>query len=365
MEEEHLSARFDILLKRYQEKLSLLQLDLPSAPDVPDAPETPAAVAEPAVMRSEEPKAPVAELPAWEPPALRETPRPSPTPVPMRGEEPALAARQPAPKPARTTAPAAAATPRSWRARWLAGSVLVLAAAWWGYGRFGEAPAYRSFSLARTAVRGLSWREGKLVVADADDRFLLLYDTQGRRLDSKETINAPDLEDLAWVDGAFWSTAQGRSAIFQHDQNLEHGVRRIYATPNRLPAALSGDNENLWAADAQAAVVYRYLIGHSLNGVSLTPLNQYNLTGAPAANLYAAEGRLWILDSPTRRLTRYSYDAGTLAAVDAADLGSRLPPGAAVKGLVVGGDFLWVLTAEPAVLHRFALRGLRWQSARG
>ena len=138
-------------------------------------------------------------------------------------------------------------------------------------------------------------------------------------------------------------------------------MRRIYATPTRLPSALAGDIENLWAADAKAGVLYRYLIGHSLNGVSLTPLNQYNLAGATAAGLHAADGRLWVLDSQSRRLTRYNYDAGTLSAVDSADLGARLPTGAAVSGLVVGGDCLWVLTAEPAVLHRFALRELRWQ----
>jgi len=249
---------------------------------------------------------------------------------------------------------------------WLAVPALALAAAalWWGYSRFEEAPTYRSFSLARTAVGGLAWREGRLVIADSEDRLLLLYGVDGQRIETKESINASDLAGLAWADGSFWSTGRGRSAIFQHDHTPEHGVRRIYAAPNRLPAALAGDNENLWTADAQAAVVYRYLIGHSLSGVSLTPLNQYNLTGAPAAGLYAAEARLWVLDSHSRRLTRHSYDAGTLSAVDAVDLASRLPAGAAVKGLVAGGDFLWVLTAEPATLHRFALRGLSWQPGR-
>jgi hypothetical protein len=110
-------------------------------------------------------------------------------------------------------------------------------------------------------------------------------------------------------------------------------------------------------------VVYRYLIERSLNGTSLTPLNLYDLPGAAASGIYAANGLLWVLDSQSRRLTRYSYDTGSLSAVDTVDLGPRLPADVAVSGLAVGGDFLWVLTAQPAVLHRFALRGLRWQRA--
>jgi hypothetical protein len=209
----------------------------------------------------------------------------------------------------------------------------------------------------------LAWRDDKLAAVDADNQALIFFNAEGRKLGTAERFPNQAPAGLSWADGDFWSTEKGRSAISLHDQTPEHGVRRIYATPTRSPAALAGDNENLWVADAQAAVVYRYLLGHSLNGTSLTPLNQYNLTGAPAAGLHVADGKLWELDSQSRRLTRYSYDAATLSPEDSVDLGSRLPAKAAISGLAVGGDYLWILTAEPAVLHRFALRELRWQSS--
>jgi hypothetical protein len=358
MKDEILSARFEGLLKRYREKLELLDLDLPAPTETPPKPpEEPAPVPreeappepEPAVQESvrpgpeEPPLPPAPELPAWEQPSLRESGPP---------ERPA-SAPVPAPKPPRRDGKPAA----------LALLASLAAALVWGLLNFADEPAYRAFSLSRTQVRGLAWREGKVVVADAEERFLLLYKEDGRRLDSKESIDSSDLSDLCWADGAFWSTKPGRRAIFQHDDPPEHGVRRIYATPGRLPAPLAGDNENLWAADAAAAVLYRYLIGHSLNGVSLTPLNQYNLPGGTAAGLHISEGRLWVLDAGSRRLTRYAYDAGTLSAQDSVELGLRLPSGATIHGMVAGGDYLWVLTSEPAVLHRFALKSLAWKGA--
>jgi hypothetical protein len=357
MGDEHLSARFEGLLKRYKEKLELLDLDLPAPTEAPPKPpEEPAPVPreeappepEPAVQESvrpgpeEPPLPPAPELPAWEQPSLRESgppQRPASAPVP-------------APKPPR----------RNWKLAALALAALA-AGLGWSLLNFADEPAYRAFSLSRAEVRGLAWHEGQVVVADAAERFLLLYGDDGRRLDSEESINSEDLSDLCWADGTFWSTKPGRSAIFQHGEPPEHGVRRIYATPGRLPAALTGDNENLWAADAKAAVLYRYLIGHSLNGVSLTPLNQYNLPNGIAAGLHASQGLLWVLDAESRRLTRYGYDAGTLSARDSAELGARVPAGSVIHGLAAGGDYLWVLTAQPATLHRFALKSLAWQGA--
>lgn len=375
MAEDPLSTRFEGLLKRYKEKLELLDLDLPvpgeapgQAPAPPKAPEEPAPPAQP--EPEPEPILPVKEpepvLPDWDAPSMQESaPPPKPEPELPAWEPPAMRESDPPPRPAAAKRPPAKGQVLPRRKLWPAALALaaLAAALAWGYLRFAQEPGYRTFSLSQASASGLSWREGKIVAADAEERRLLVFAKDGRRLESQEGISADGLGDLSWADNAFWSTSAGRSAIFQHADPPDHPVRRIYATPNRKPSALAGDNENLWASDAQAAVVYRYLIGHSLNGVSLTPLNQYNLPGAPAASLHASDGLLWVLDG-TRRLTRYSYDAGTLSARDSVELGARLPAGAEVRGMTRGEDQLWILTARPTVLHRFALKSLPWQPAR-
>lgn len=332
MPEAPLAARFDALLKRYQDQLSRLPIDLSLEPQAPTAgPDQPAPTA-PAPTPS----------PAW---AARTMPlTPPPRNRPLR------------PKPVW----------RLGRWSWLAGLSLAAgaAAAWWGYLRLQEKPAYQAFPVPGTAWRGLVWQDGTLAASDTASGGLVVLDHEARRLKSEEKLAAVTLDDLAWTNGSFWSTAHGRQAVFRHEAKPEHGVERVYTTPDRFPEALAADGDDLWAADAKSPVVYRYLIGRALTGASLSPLNRYDLPGAPAASLHAAESRLWVLDSRGRRLTRYGYDGGTLAPIDAVELGGRIPPKAQVSGLTVGGGFLWVLTAKPAVLHRFSLRDLVWRPAR-
>jgi hypothetical protein len=397
MEEDLLSARFDKLLKRYQEKLELLELDLPIAPETPAPAEEPAPPTEPRQTDAALPQTPAPEpprpaepLPQDQPAAVlpaAETSEAAPSgATPIRDEPPAApvddlqlpsipAQPLPMPEDSRPTpavaaeAPAETAAPQPDRgfgraALWAALSLAVAAIIWSSFPSLGIKSPYRAFVLPGTAARGLAWQEGRLAAVDAESQSLLLWDIDGKRLKSAEHFSNPAPVDLVWADGAFWSTEVGSHAILQHDPDPQHGIRRSFDTPNRWPSALAADNEDLWAADATAAVVYRYLIGRSLNGTSLTPLNLYDLPGATAAGLYAANGLLWVLDSQSRRLTRYSYETGSLLAADAVDLAERLPAGAAVSGLVVGGQYLWVLSADPAVLHRFALQGLRWQRVR-
>ena len=345
MAEDPLSTRFEGLLKRYKEKLELLDLDLPAPGQAPKEPAPPAQPEPEPILPLKEPEP---ALPDWDAPSMQESsppPRPEPAPQLPDWESPHM--EETSPPQRQVQAPPQKAVPAQKAAQqkilpgrklWPAALALaaLAAALAWGYLRFAQEPDYRAFSLSRTEVRGMAWREGRVVVADASNRFLLLFDSAGRRLDSKESLSAEELSDLCWADGTFWSTKPGRSAVFQHDDTQEHGVRRVYATPNRLPGPLAGDNENLWAADAKAAVLYRYLIGRSLNGVSLTPLNQYNLPGGAAEGLHVSEGLLWALDAETRRLTRYAYDAGTLSARDSVDLSARLPAGAAIHGMAAG-----------------------------
>ncbi|MCX5794346.1 MAG: hypothetical protein NTY77_02465 [Elusimicrobia bacterium] len=329
-----LSARLDQLLKRYQDKVSQVQLDLPLVPQAPaprrQEPLHFEAARSPSLLGTDDAR-PVPQAP------LTRSPAPAPGPVWSRG-----------------------------RWAWLAGLLLAAAAAivwlWRGHPSLDEAPAYRAFPITGSALHGLAWRDGRLASVDSANGNLVLFDAEARRLRSTERLADPAPAGLAWVDKSFWSTGQEHNAIFRQKAGPERGRQRIYATPNRSPAALAGDDDNLWAADARVPVVYRYLVGLSLIGASLSPLNQYDLPGAPAAGLHAADGLLWVLDSHSRRLTRYAYEAGTLSAKDSVDLSARIPA-AAVSGLEVGGGFLWVLTTKPAVLHRFSLRGLSWQSA--
>ena len=408
MDEDILSARFDKLLKRYQDKLQALQLDLPpveepleappqpspapeepyAQPEPPSPPQTPKMEPEPETMVPQqeppEPAAVFSPLPQPDPaPETKPGPSAEQPPLPQAAaledkEEPAVAVVvEPPHAPGRhssfpdelTPRPIATpAAPRKFLRAALRPIAMALAAAavviWWSYRQLAEPAAYQAFPFSAQAPRGLAWSDGRLVAADAQSQALLFFDADGKKLASSASLSNPALSALTWADGAFWSTQQDRSAIFQHDADAEHRIRRIYATANRHPLALASDNENLWVSDAQVAVVYRYLIGRSLNGTSLTPLSQYNVEGGPAAGLYAGDGLLWVLDTQSRHLRRYRYDAGTLTAVDTLDLGLRLHDAGGLAGMTVGQDCLWVLTSNPAALHRFALGELHWESAR-
>ncbi|MDD5656583.1 MAG: hypothetical protein PHF00_04940, partial [Elusimicrobia bacterium] len=118
-----------------------------------------------------------------------------------------------------------------------------------------------------------------------------------------------------------------------------------------------------WAGEARAGMVYRYIIVHCLTGTSLTPLNQYPLPGAAPGGLFSSGGLLWVLDSATRKLTRYRFDAAGLTPADETNLSGALtgPP----ASMTLSPDALWVLVSSPPSLHRFALDRLSWKAASG
>ena len=253
---------------------------------------------------------------------------------------------------------------KSHKKTWLTTSAVFIVIAlgafvfWRGYRHF-QQPAHQAFFLPYENLHGLEQHDGKLFTGDIRLQMLISFNRDGK-LEDAERLDNHFVAGLCWADGTFWSTEKGRDAIYQHGPGPEHSILRIYATPNRKPLALCSDGDNIWAGDGEAAMVYNYLIEHSLNGTSLIPLKQYPLPGAAA--FCASNGLLWVLDSKSR-LSRYRYDAWTLAAVDGTDLSAWLTSDHPIVGLAAAPPFLWALASSPATLHRFDTRQLHWEPA--
>lgn len=413
MEDEHLSARFDRLLKHYQSKIDDLQLDIPEipAPEEPapeKTPEPPPAAPRPA---EPEPKPEAAVLQAYTEMRLGAPPEPEPDPARVPGPEPAPAplptqpawpSPEPTPLPPPVSEPPAEEAPpvravytpqpapayQTWPGRyppvpqaaagpqrrrrvslgvWTAAIAAVAAVAgvlsFWLYGRM-QSSFYQAIPVAADKVRGLTWKDGRVYTADYQSQTLLAYDERGKALKTEENISNAGTGGITWADGTLWSTEIGRNAIYQHAPGPDNRIHRIYATPNRRPLSLCSDGDNIWAADAQASLAYRYLIGHSLIGTSLTPLNQYALPGAAPARLHATEGLLWVLDPKSLRLSRYRYDTGSLQLADSADLSAWLTAASQIEGMTASPAHLWILTGAPPTLHRFDLAHIKWGGAK-
>ncbi|HAM34453.1 MAG TPA: hypothetical protein DEB40_13755 [Elusimicrobia bacterium] len=383
MENEHLSARFDKLLKRYRSQIDRLDLDLPPVGEIPATteeppPQTPETA--PLADIVEEPQAPDArrspETPAAKEPRSSQAPDVlrSPETAALNSEASALPRLEPPPRDPVERITLATPPPRAvvskpgsraprrfpWPYALAAALMLAAAASWWGY-RETALPAHQAFALAPAQLRGLVLRDNRLYSTDPQSQILMGFKADGRKLKAEGKLANPVLGQMAWIDGAFWSSSLGREVLYQHGAGPEHGVSRTYTTPNRHPFALCSDGDDLWVGDSQSNLAYRYLIGHSLTGTALTPLNQYTLPGGAPAGLHAADSLLWVLYSQSRHLARYRYDSGTIKPVDETDLSLWLPLVHPVAGMTADSSTLWVLTDSPTTLHRFDLRQLRWK----
>lgn len=265
-------------------------------------------------------------------------------------------AKFPEPPPPSAPPPRAAAAPepaRGRRARWYALALAALLAGA-GYGRWRQqarARTHFSFPLAYSDAAGLAVKDGVLVSADPKRRLLYTYSTDAVQVLSVQKSPDPAPTGLTWGDGCLWTADPESGAIHQHEPS-QFEVRRTFANPERSPSALYWDGRRLWASDARTETVYQYAVG-----ASLAPAAQHTLPGIVPVGFHLSEDLLWVFDALTRKVYRYRI-GGLLTVQDSYDLSPWLPAASRAKGFTADKDDLWLVTENPAEIHRFDLKSL-------
>ena len=117
-------------------------------------------------------------------------------------------------------------------------------------------------------------------------------------------------------------------------------------------SSLSWDGKNLWAASAGGKLTV-YSAGEALAQETVYPLPDGRTAG-----ISVSDGKLWLLDPESGKLSAYKPGVKP-ELINAADIKSLLP-GGAISGFSIAGDHLWIITEEPAELARINLRSLKF-----
>jgi len=229
----------------------------------------------------------------------------------------------------------------------------------------GSPRAHRSFALPLASTAGLAAKDGALYTLDPARGLLAAFTAAGSELKviSMRMFSGAAAGALAWGEDCIWSTDAQNGRILRHRLDADYTVATAYANAESRPTAVYWDGSHLWASDARTETILRY----GVDGV-LTPQRQYALPGMVPAGIRLEEGAargsgpkgavLWVFDSLSRRAYAYGVD-GMLAARDSIDFRGRLSPGCRVTGFAQDGGFIWIVTENPAELHRFDLRYLK------
>jgi hypothetical protein len=363
---------FDVLLKRCNQRLSEITLELPDFESV-----SPARV--PKIALAPEPARPTAAVRPQFQAAPRALPPPAPAPEPSPVAPPRHAAPEPpeeievfpplivrarTPPPAplpRVEAPAQAkhpAEPARARVRaaapLAAAAVAVLAAfVIWGARRPAAEVTLSVAGADAMAVRP----EGDLLVARG--RALLTLSPKGAELARKE-LAAP-VVGLRWTPGSLWSV----DGIAAEITERRDGERPTIFHLNHVPTGLYAKGNTLWTQEKSGHAIHQYLVSRSILGALLQPLDLLELPGITAETFaFDDSGALWIVDGETRSLYKMRADGGSYRAVQRAALSPLLGPSGAINGLSIDGDGVWLLSRPadggPAALRRISLKRLDW-----
>jgi hypothetical protein len=356
-------ADFDLerILARYQLQISQIKFDLPPVD---------------ALEKLERPSAPPLELPPppkkksyFDDSAAAPAPPPVSTPLPRKPEAgPQLGLieapqRPPEPAPAQEAPATSRTPPKRWR------RVLFLSAAaamvpiffliWKGGGSQARS-AHASFPLPLGRMMGLVVRDGTLLTVDTDKQALVTMAADTGRIVSREKFPNPSLRGFTWGQGSFWSSDLESGFIYQHGPAEPHSLINAFPT-SRSISVLHHDGQTLWASDVRSEIVHRYFLTGKAPDEKLSRQGEYPLPGIVVGGFYQADGVLWILDSLSRKVRRYRLGSGgKLSLLDTIDLSPWLATNSEIAGFTVDASSLWLITDNPASLHRFDLPGLSW-----
>lgn len=229
-----------------------------------------------------------------------------------------------------------------------------LAAVVWQKRTPASSKIHSSFPLPYASTAGLANEKGVFSSIDPQRQLLFTFEFNQAKVKSVRKFSNPAASGLAKGAGSFWSTDAAGGYIYRHNIDKEYSISQTYANPDQSPSAIYWDGEYLWVSDLRTETIYQY----SVNG-SLVPTKQYTLPGIVPAGIHAANNVLWVLDAVSRKVYRYKTGA-LLTGLDWADLSPWLPSQGKATGFSADASAMWVITENPAALHRFDLKHLKF-----
>lgn len=152
----------------------------------------------------------------------------------------------------------------------------------------------------------------------------------------------------------FWSIDSTLKKIYLHD-NKNFLLRASFPSAGITPSAIHSDGNFIWVSDTAAKQVSRY----SFDGKNLNLIASHPIIEADPIALHRHGRDLWILDGRTLIIGRYRVGSD-LKRTGSANLTTVVPKDAMIRGFVIDGKYLWVLTQGPTYLHRIDLRKLQF-----
>ncbi|MEK7383281.1 MAG: hypothetical protein AAB262_08340, partial [Elusimicrobiota bacterium] len=260
------------------------------------------------------------------------------------------------PPPRAPFAPSRTPTPRRLRSSAIAVAVLVLSGAGFWLSRRGTQDLALTFDRA-DAMSGVPAGSG---VAIAAGNTLTILDANGHAVETR-ALDAP-VAALSWSVGSFWSANGRTKAVVEHRLDGETSSFGL----NHVPSSISASEKNLWSTDEKGRQIHQFLITRSMLGMFLQPLDLYDLPDLTAECFdMDADGVLWMVDAPSRRLYRLKVDGAVYKPVESAPLIPLIGGAGRVKGIAVDDGRLWILVSAAdgrgaSVLKRLSLRRLAW-----
>ena len=211
---------------------------------------------------------------------------------------------------------------------------------------------HQVFPLPYTNTSAIAEKAGLLYTLDPKRGLLFTFSEADLKVRSVQKFSNPALSGLALGEDSMWSTNSEAGEVYEHYLDPVFSVRNTFSNKESSPSAVYWDGRHLWTGDRRTETISQF----SVDGV-LTPVRQYTLAGIEPAGIHVSEGLLWVADGLSRKV--YRYELGSLLGVrDYFDLGERLSPNCKITGFAVGEPYLWLMTENPAELHRFRLEGL-------
>lgn len=237
-------------------------------------------------------------------------------------------------------------------------AVLAAAAAlgvlFWGQARWRGLDAertHRFFPLPLAGAAALAEGGGRLHALDPKRGLLITIrlESGAPTISMIRKLPNPAAAGLAAGSGVLW-TSESRGLLRRHELDKELTIAQTFANPESLLGALHWDGRSLWAADSRTETLFEFTPGSSL-----VPAGQYTLAGLLPTGLRVSGRVLWVLDGLSRKIQRFSL-GGILSSEGSADLSPWLKPGSRATGFIVSEEWVWLLSENPAGLHRLDSR---------
>ncbi|MBI4655953.1 MAG: hypothetical protein HY746_04295 [Elusimicrobia bacterium] len=212
---------------------------------------------------------------------------------------------------------------------------------------------HRVFPLSYSRTAGLAVKYPYVFSIDPQRQLIFTIYQENGGIKSVKKFPNQNPTGLSFGDDHIWSS-DGVN-VYQHDMNSDYSVRRKFTNPGHNPGGLCWDSGFLWIGDSKTATISKYAAGSSLDLIK-----QYALPGIMPSDFYVSGDILWIPEPAGGKIIRYRAGP-SLNKVDSIELSSWLSAGSRIAGFAAEESLLWVVTENPAELHRFDLKHLQKQ----